>query len=113
MFEDTLTSPPPKTPNTSNTGREAGRRGRTRFNRDVFEGRLQRLRAPLEDFQKPSPTAEQNHDSLASAGIVRMATTNHLVSREVILQEWEGQVQEIDRDFFSARLVDLTSGEEA
>jgi hypothetical protein len=31
--------------------------------------------------------------------------------REIKLQEWEGQVQEVGKTYFSARLVDLTAGE--
>jgi hypothetical protein len=41
-------------------------------------------------------------------GVVRYPIPAPEVPREVVLQEWEGQVQEVGEYVFSARLVDLT-----
>jgi hypothetical protein len=52
-----------------------------------------------------SETARSTPDS----GVVPVPRTTVWVPREVKLQEWEGQVQEVGPHYFSARLVDLTS----
>lgn len=44
-------------------------------------------------------------------GIVRIPAPRFEMPREVILQEWEGQIQEVRNDYFTARLVHLTSRE--
>jgi len=44
-------------------------------------------------------------------GVVELPLRTRVVPREEILQEWEGQVQEVGDVYFSARLVDLTRGE--
>jgi CheY-like chemotaxis protein len=44
-------------------------------------------------------------------GVVHYRSVEREVPREVKLQEWEGQVQEVGSNYFSARLVDLTAGE--
>jgi hypothetical protein len=41
-------------------------------------------------------------------GVVRYPSPARESPREVVLQEWEGQVQEVGEHVFSARLVDLT-----
>ncbi len=41
-------------------------------------------------------------------GVVRYPSPERELPREVVLQEWEGQVQEVGARVFSARLVDLT-----
>lgn len=41
-------------------------------------------------------------------GVVRYPSPARELPREVVLQEWEGQVQEVGERVFSARLVDLT-----
>jgi hypothetical protein len=41
-------------------------------------------------------------------GVVRYPSPGRELPREVVLQEWEGQVQEVGERGFSARLVDLT-----
>ena len=41
-------------------------------------------------------------------GVVRYPSSSRELPREVVLQEWEGQVQEVGDRVFSARLVDLT-----
>jgi len=43
-------------------------------------------------------------------GVVQYPRPTRELPREVVLQEWEGQVQEIGERVFSARLVDLTRG---
>lgn len=43
--------------------------------------------------------------------VVQLPRIDRRVSREIKLQEWEGQVQEVGTFNFSARLVDLTAGE--
>jgi len=47
----------------------------------------------------------------ANNAVVRIPSTTVSVPREVKLQEWEGQVQEVGRQYFLARLVDLTADE--
>jgi hypothetical protein len=47
--------------------------------------------------------------SIPDTGVVRIPSTTIWVPREIKLQEWEGQVQEVRRQYFSARLVDLTN----
>jgi hypothetical protein len=44
----------------------------------------------------------------ADLGVVRYPSSARELPREVLLQEWEGQVQEVGEYVFSARLVDLT-----
>jgi hypothetical protein len=44
-------------------------------------------------------------------GIVQYPSVERTLPREIKLQEWEGQVQEVGSHYFSARLVDLTAGE--
>jgi hypothetical protein len=44
----------------------------------------------------------------ADLGVVRYPSPVCELPREVVLQEWEGQVQEVGERVFSARLVDLT-----
>jgi hypothetical protein len=44
-------------------------------------------------------------------GVVRYPRPIRELPREEVLQEWEGQVQEVGERVFSARLVDLTRGE--
>jgi hypothetical protein len=41
-------------------------------------------------------------------GVVRYPSPARELPREVVLQEWEGHVQEVGEHVFSARLVDLT-----
>lgn len=43
-------------------------------------------------------------------GIIKYPISLRPIPREVVLQEWEGQVQSIEGRTFSARLVDLTRG---
>jgi hypothetical protein len=59
------------------------------------------------DVSSMSETAYSTPDS----GIVSMPRTTVWIPREVMLQEWEGQVQEVGPQYFSARLVDLTNGD--
>jgi CheY-like chemotaxis protein len=44
-------------------------------------------------------------------GVVHQPSVEREIPREVKLQEWEGQVQEVGSNYFSARLVDLTASE--
>jgi len=57
------------------------------------------------DASSTSETVRSTPDS----GVVPMPRTTVWVPREIKLQEWEGQVQEVGPQYFSARLVDLTS----
>jgi hypothetical protein len=43
-------------------------------------------------------------------GVVQYPSAARELPRELVLQEWEGQVQEVGEHVFSARLVDLTQG---
>jgi hypothetical protein len=86
----------------------------TRFDDDVIKRWIERERAT------ESPTLTSNgHDistvvrntAPADLGVVRYPTPTRQLPREEVLQEWEGQVQEVGERVFSARLVDLTAGE--
>jgi hypothetical protein len=41
-------------------------------------------------------------------GVIQYPQSTRSIAREEVLQEWEGQVQEVGERYFSARLVDLT-----
>jgi hypothetical protein len=85
--------------------------GITRFNKDVLAAwaRVRKQRSPIaQDDTSPSM---KNGDLKTDFGIVHYQSVAREVPREVKLQEWEGQVQEVGSDYFSARLVDLTAGE--
>jgi hypothetical protein len=85
--------------------------GGTRFNKDVLEAwtRVREQRSPIaQDYISPSM---KNDDLKKDFGIVHYRSVEREFPREVKLQEWEGQVQEIGSNYFSARLVDLTAGE--
>jgi hypothetical protein len=43
-------------------------------------------------------------------GIIQYPQATRVFPPEVVLQEWEGQVQEVGERYFTARLVDLTEG---
>lgn len=43
-------------------------------------------------------------------GIVQYPSQSRTANREIVLQEWEGQVQFISNEYFTASLVDLTAG---
>jgi hypothetical protein len=84
--------------------------GVTRFNKDVLEARTQfhkQVRPTAQDNISPS----MKNGELKDFGIVHYQLSEREVPREVKLQEWEGQVQEVGANSFSARLVDLTAGE--
>jgi hypothetical protein len=67
--------------------------------------------------ERPAPTVPVNRHDLSTRapsvpppdlGVVRYPSPARELPREVVLQEWEGQVQEVGEYVFSARLVDLT-----
>jgi hypothetical protein len=66
--------------------------------------------APPVSTSDPS-TFALDRKQIASNAVVRVPSTTISVPREVKLQEWEGQVQEVGRHYFLARLVDLTARE--
>jgi hypothetical protein len=43
--------------------------------------------------------------------VVALPISPREAPREITLQEWEGQVQDVGKTYFSARLVDLTAGD--
>jgi hypothetical protein len=63
------------------------------------------LTAPVsgQDLSTRAPSAPP-----PDLGVVRYPSPERNLPREVVLQEWEGQVQEVGELVFSARLVDLT-----
>ena len=60
---------------------------------------------PSQDKQSTAAEIEIPKDT----GIVRIPPPIIEVPREVKLQEWEGQVQEVRDSYYTARLVDLTT----
>lgn len=84
--------------------------GLTRFNKDVLEpwARVPKRLSPIE--QDGISTSMKNGD-LKKDFVVHYRSVEREVPREVKLQEWEGQVQEVGSHYFSARLVDLTADE--
>jgi hypothetical protein len=60
---------------------------------------------PSQDKQSTAAEIEIPKDT----GIVRIPSPIIEVPREVKLQEWEGQVQEVRDSYYTARLVDLTT----
>jgi hypothetical protein len=96
---------------------------RTRFNGEVIKRWVQIDEALKGSMQteRPAtgPTVPVNgHAPSTTApsvpppdlGVVRYPSPARELPREVVLQEWEGQVQEVGKHVFSARLVDLTRG---
>jgi hypothetical protein len=62
----------------------------------------------VEPPQKEQSTVSEI-ETPKDAGIVRVPPSIIEVPREVKLQEWEGQIQEVHENHFTARLVDLTT----
>ena len=91
--------------------------GRTRFNKGVLETRIRKLSQPdTQEIVSPSAKNEGSASQRSGTekedfGIFQYPAIEREVPREIKLQEWEGQVQEVGNTYFSARLVDLTAGE--
>jgi len=94
---------------------------RTRFNDDAIRRWIQTDEALKTWTQAERPATEltipvngQGSTTRASnvlprdLGVVRYPSPARELPCEVVLQEWEGQVQEVGERVFSARLVDLT-----
>ena len=94
---------------------------RTRFDDDAIRRWIETDEALRRWTQAERPAGEltvpaNGHDLSTSAasvpppnlGVVRYPSPARELPREVVLQEWEGQVQEVGERVFSARLVDLT-----
>lgn len=60
-----------------------------------------------ERFQNSGEEEEERQD----IGVFRIPARVLKFPQETKLQEWEGQVQEVDAHHFTARLVDITSGD--
>jgi hypothetical protein len=96
---------------------------RTRFDDDAIRRWIQ-IDAALKGWMQAGrlargPTVPVNgHEPSTRAlsvpppdlGVVRYPSPARELPREVVLQEWEGQVQDVGEHVFSARLVDLTRG---
>jgi len=102
-----------------NTTRTTTPSVRTRFDDEAIRRWVQTDEAIQGWMQagRPAPTVPvSGHDLSTSAlsvpppdlGVVRYPSPARELPREVVLQEWEGQVQEVGEYVFSARLVDLT-----
>jgi len=87
-----------------------GAPARTRFNAEVLNARQKRMKAFVDSTHDPEGTSLES-ESLDNIGIVQYPDSYLETPREIKLQEWEGQVQEVGSRYFSARLVDLTAGE--
>ena len=94
---------------------------RTRYDDDAIRRWVQNDMAQKGWKQGELPTTKlavlANSDDLTTnnpsvpppdLGVVRYPGPAHESPREVVMQEWEGQVQEVGESVFSARLVDLT-----
>jgi hypothetical protein len=94
----------------SRTGTVPGS-GVTRFNKDVLEAWARPRTQPSPIAQGDISPSMNNGDLKKDFGVVHYRSVEREVPREVTLQEWEGQVQEVGSNYFSARLVDLTAGD--
>jgi hypothetical protein len=68
--------------------------------------------ARLKTFEVPeekNSTVVEMRTPKEESGVVRVSTPKVEIPREVKLQEWEGQVQEVRDHYFLARLTDLTA----
>jgi|SRR5271170_2002648 len=78
---------------------------------EALKGRRQAER-PTTDLTVPANGRDFSTNAAISPpsdlGVVQYPNPERLLPREVVLQEWEGQVQEVGERVFSARLVDLT-----
>lgn len=83
----------------------------TRFNKDVLEAWARVRKQPSPSGQDDISPSMKNGELKKDLGVVHYRTVEREIPREVKLQEWEGQVQEVGPTYFSARLVDLTAGE--
>lgn len=100
-----------------------------RFRKDVIEGWIRRkaLTFPATaqtdtnstaddavnagDSSTPAPVSAQEVNTPKLSNVVTHLPVTADSAHEVILQEWEGQVQSVAKLHFSARLVDITAGE--
>jgi hypothetical protein len=112
-------------PTADDTLRATARAGgmRTRFNNAVIErwvqtdeaikGWVQAERA-AQTLTLPADRREVSTRSPSppprDLGVVQYPSPMRELPREIVLQEWEGQVQEVGEHVFSARLTDLTRG---
>src|ERR1700733_10222055 len=91
---------------------------RTRFDDEAIRQWIQNDETLKEWMQVERPSSEptvpvNGRDSSTTApsapppdlGVVRYPSPTRELPREVVLQEWEGQVQEVGDHVFSARLV--------
>lgn len=85
--------------------------GLTRFNKDVLEAWAQARKQRSPVGQSDVSPSMKNGSWKTDFGVVHHPSVEREIPREVKLQEWEGQVQEVGSNYFSARLVDLTAGE--
>ena len=94
---------------------------RTRFDDDAIRRWIQTDEPLKGRTQAERPATEltvpaNGHDFSTNAaivppsdlGVVQYPSPARQLPREVVLQEWEGQVQEVGERVFSAQLVDLT-----
>jgi hypothetical protein len=90
----------------------------TRFDDDVIRRWVERER-PAErrttpangrDISTAAVSAQRLSAPPVDLGVFKYPQPARELPREQVLQEWEGQVQEVGERQFSARLVDLTQG---
>src|SRR5262245_38218733 len=80
----------------------------TRFNKAALEARARKR--PSQTGQDAISPSMKNGDLPKDFGIIQYPSVERTLPREIKLQEWEGQVQEVGSRYFCARLVDLTAG---
>jgi hypothetical protein len=82
--------------------------GRARFNKDILDRWNQKSRAHGSVQEAMSPSASTVNLEPAKPkenfGVFQYPIFEREIPREIKLQEWEGQVQEIGPHYFSARL---------
>src|SRR5436190_15071840 len=95
----------------STLGADELERGRTVFNKEVLAHWSTTRDAQISLASQESITTASKIEAPRDVGVVRQPPVPMRFPREIVLQEWEGQVQEVTGRLFSARLVDLTSKE--
>jgi hypothetical protein len=85
---------------------------RTRVNDEAIKRWIASIRDQLSEANSITAMGDQSKIDTPpdDLGIVRYPGPTRSGPREEVLQEWEGQVQDVGERVFSARLVDLTQG---
>lgn len=89
------------------------KRSRTLFRREALNNWLSRRASAVPAIDDESTDAQGMASSIKNTGVVRVPERVIEFPREIKLQEWEGQVQFVGDRHFTARLLDITAGDDA